>query len=234
MSFMRSEEVKIQEILNQIDADPDLADHPLAKEFRWLAGRYFRLGRQLNKVIRIGDQLQGELRSMNEALEKAALTDALTGLPNRRAMNERLQAEAKQAERNGQTFAVIMGDIDRFKRVNDTYGHEVGDDVLRAVAATLPASLRGYDSCSRWGGEEFLILLPNTDQQGGLQTAERMRESIEALDIPMEDGTKIPVTISLGLALGHGPADLDHALIQADEALYEAKKAGRNRVACAP
>jgi diguanylate cyclase (GGDEF)-like protein len=153
-----------------------------------------------------------------------ARTDALTGLANRRAMEEHLEQLAAQAGRQGQKLVALMVDLDHFKTINDRHGHEGGDVVLRQVAQGLRNALRAGDIAGRWGGEEFLILLPNTDDVGGLIVAERIRHAI-IQDDSLSPG--IPVTASIGLAVLDG--DTGALLRDADRALYEAKAAGRNR-----
>ncbi|MDQ3756721.1 MAG: GGDEF domain-containing protein [Actinomycetota bacterium] len=162
------------------------------------------------------------------AASSAARTDALTGLANRRAMEEHLARLAAQAMRHGHELVALAIDLDHFKSINDRFGHEGGDLALSHVAGRLQAALRAPDIAGRWGGEEFLVLLPDTDQTGGLIVAERIREAI-AMDCGASP--RISVTASIGLAVLDGdPARL---LRNADSALYEAKISGRNRVVAA-
>jgi diguanylate cyclase (GGDEF)-like protein len=159
-----------------------------------------------------------------------AANDDLTGLLNRRAMNDLLDHECRRSERTGTPFSIALLDIDHFKKINDSYGHTAGDAALRRFAETIRKSLRAADSLARWGGEEFLLLLPDTDSR---QTAElcqkRIVERIAALKITNEEVT-FGLTVSVGVSQHHiGEA---HALTleRADRALYAAKEAGRNRV----
>lgn len=182
-----------------------------------------------------------ELASANQTLLQYAERDHLTDLFNRRYMDERLNYEIARAQREGTSFAICMADIDFFKRYNDTYGHLAGDRVLRAVADALKGSLRPGDCVSRYGGEEFLIMLPNTGARGARMVAERLRERVMELDI--ENKTS-PIggalTISLGVMTWDSPlfvcsiqsiADIGAELISnSDAALYQAKQQGRNRV----
>ena len=140
---METEKELIVQRLRELEAEPAYRDHPLLEELRWLAGRYYKLERQVRKVARIGDLLQDLLRETNQVFEHASLTDALTGLPNRRAMEEHLQAEVNRAEREGSVLAVCMADVDHFKQINDTYGHDVGDTALRSLANWLQVGLGG-------------------------------------------------------------------------------------------
>jgi diguanylate cyclase (GGDEF)-like protein len=168
-----------------------------------------------------------ELAQANHELQILARRDALTGLGNRLATRERLREEYLRSQRTGQACSVVMLDVDYFKKVNDTYGHAVGDDVLRTVAATVVSSLRGSDFAGRFGGEEFLLLLADTPLDKAMGVAEKIRAAVQAQHQP-EVGH---VTISLGVALlDVADADEDMAVQRADERLYRAKAAGRNRV----
>ena len=159
----------------------------------------------------------------------AALTDPLTGVNNRTAMNSALIRETELARRHGNALSLIAADIDHFKRINDTYGHLAGDYVLKSVAEALNDCTRRTDIVFRSGGEEFLVLLSNTGKQGALLLAERIRSTIEACDLAYSDH-RIAATISLGVAC-YGKGDNSESLFEkADTALYAAKAAGRNCV----
>ena len=149
---------------------------------------------------------------------------------NRRYFYEAARAELARFCRHGSAVSVIMLDIDHFKKVNDTYGHTVGDQVLRHVAGQLRAQLRNVDILARYGGEEFIILLPETNGELACQVAERLRLCTATTPLSHEAAT-IPITISLGIAseTSEAPQDLEQLLNHADEALYVAKQAGRNR-----
>lgn len=173
-----------------------------------------------------------ELMALKEKLEVYANRDSLTGLLNRRGMNERIEIEVARFVRNKNPFILIMGDIDHFKKVNDTYGHEAGDHVLVEISKILMRSLRRQDSIARWGGEEFLILLPETDIDGGLAVTEKFRKEVEAENFSFEKN-RVSFTISFGLCVyNNREIDIDQCLKQADDYLYQAKKAGRNRIFC--
>ena len=172
------------------------------------------------------------LKRAERELRQLAITDGLTQLANRRHFDERIHEEAERCQRYGRLLVLLMLDIDHFKQVNDTYGHPAGDLVLRRVADICRESTRGLDLVARFGGEEFAILLPETDVAGALQLAERIREDVQATPMLYGDRT-IRVTVSCGLAqLGQGDSDARQLLKDADAALYEAKKGGRNRVIC--
>ncbi|HLX22648.1 MAG TPA: tetratricopeptide repeat-containing diguanylate cyclase, partial [Usitatibacter sp.] len=175
-------------------------------------------------------------------MRKLAATDPLTGLANRRQFFALAEAEVNRARRYGGPLGLIMGDIDKFKRINDTRGHPAGDAVLMAVALSLASEARPNDVIARLGGEEFAVLLPGTDAASALTVAERLRAKVEALVVTWE-GKRIAVTISLGCASADPSASASpestlaffEALVRsADEALYAAKAAGRNRCVVTP
>nr|WP_232835705.1 GGDEF domain-containing protein [Actinocorallia populi] len=170
---------------------------------------------------------------MHQQLQAAARTDAKTGLLNAGAWQREADIELSRAERSHEALAILLLDIDYFKRVNDTHGHLVGDQVLASVAGTLCLQLRDYDIVGRFGGEEFAVLLPGADTVEACRVAERLRARVRRLAVPTED-TTVSVTISIGVALyrTHGQ-DLIELLASADLALYRAKQSGRDRV-CLP
>jgi two-component system cell cycle response regulator len=174
--------------------------------------------------------LREELARRNAELEELAKTDVLTGLANRRHAQGALQATIASARRHGRDVSVVLLDIDRFKAVNDALGHAAGDEVLRHVAGVLAHELRAEDLASRWGGEEFLILLPDVPATGAATTAERLRAAVAAA--PGAAGAP-QVTASFGWATWDGEESVEALVARADDALYVAKGAGRNRVAAA-
>jgi diguanylate cyclase (GGDEF)-like protein len=163
-------------------------------------------------------------------VERQALADDLTGLANRRRCEEALSAELARAERFGTSLTVAFADLDEFKAVNDRHGHPCGDLVLREFAAVLRATVREADVAGRWGGEEFLLLLPGTDAAGGAQLAERIRVKLASRVVLAPDGTAVGVTCSFGLASYPALEGAGALLAAADEALYRAKRNGKNRV----
>lgn len=174
-------------------------------------------------------QTMAELAVANRRLANAALTDLLTGLPNRRAAMDQLQQVWSTADRANQPLSVMVIDVDHFKQINDTYGHAAGDMVLREAAEVLRVSARRGDSVCRIGGEEFLVICPNTDIKSALQSAERLRATLAAHRIDIGQSPHY-ITISVGVASRHAKtADIDALVSLADQALYAAKQAGRNR-----
>ncbi len=173
-----------------------------------------------------------EIEARNAALltqlERQAMSDALTELPNRRAFEAEAMRIAARAKRNNTPVTVGLADIDHFKRVNDQYGHPVGDEVLRAVSAVLVQAARSADYVARIGGEEFGLLFPDATLDSARSVAERMRQAVESCRIMTAQGQELRATISIGLA-SYG-SSLSEGLSRADTALYEAKNDGRNRV----
>jgi two-component system, cell cycle response regulator len=175
--------------------------------------------------------LQDQLRQRNAELDLISRTDPLTGMPNRRHLQEHLVSMGSVARRHGQHVGALMIDIDRFKSVNDTYGHDGGDRVLRAVAALVTATCRAEDLAGRWGGEEFLVVAPLTDTAGVAALGERIRQAAAAQPVTVDADRVAAVTVSIGAASTDG--DMDALVRAADAALYAAKEGGRNRVVTA-
>lgn len=174
-----------------------------------------------------------EHKNHQATLERLATTDHLTGLLNRRAFLDATEREIRRAHRYGQPLALIMLDVDHFKRINDGHGHPAGDEVLRRIAATCRGMLRDGDLMGRLGGEEFAITLVQPPLQVATAVAERLRKAVSELDIEF-GGERLAVTISLGIAeVGEGITSLDHLVSKADACLYTAKREGRNRACVA-
>jgi diguanylate cyclase (GGDEF)-like protein len=200
----------------------------------WREGRAFApRERELFHYLAGQAALSVENIGLHEIVERQAITDELTGLSNRRRFQETISAEVERSRRFGQDLGLVLLDIDDFKAVNDTYGHQQGDLVLREIAAVLRDSSREIDEPARYGGEELAVILPGTGLDGSYELAERVREGIEALRLPIlgdEDAEPLRVTASLGVASLPASGDDMRALVAAaDEALYQAKRAGKNR-----
>ncbi|MEH6565860.1 MAG: biofilm regulation diguanylate cyclase SiaD [Halopseudomonas sp.] len=185
--------------------------------------------RQLEKVARISDRYQNMMRDLNEALREASTHDALTGLANRRLLVERLKKETERHSRYRRPFSIAMLDVDHFKTINDQYGHELGDSALTEIARAMDAEVREQDVCGRWGGEEFLILMPETDVAAATRVMERVRSAIESLTIRAQVDT-VTVTISIGIAEYQPGESYSTTINHADHALLVAKRGGRNQL----
>jgi two-component system chemotaxis response regulator CheY len=176
-------------------------------------------------------RLEEQLTRAHHQMEVLAMQDALTGLFNRRAIEEHARAELELAGRKGRPLGIILLDIDHFKAINDRHGHTVGDDTLRHLAQTLANNLRPYDRIGRWGGEEFVVILPETNIAETIKVAERLRVTTAETNVVLEDGQLIELQISLGVACASDPyPPLIKLMEAADKALYQAKQTGRNRV----
>jgi diguanylate cyclase (GGDEF)-like protein len=167
---------------------------------------------------------------LHRIVERQALIDGLTGLANRRQCEETLDDELARIERFGGSLAVVVADLDWFKDINDRHGHPAGDAVLREFAVLLQDTVRDVDLAGRWGGEEFVLVLPGTDLIGGAQLAERIRSALAGQIVLAVDGTPIPVTASFGVAATPPARTASELFAAADAALYQAKRAGKNRV----
>jgi diguanylate cyclase (GGDEF)-like protein len=174
-----------------------------------------------------------ELKTAETKLVEMATQDFLTGLLNRRETFRRLDEELQRFRRLATPFSVLLLDLDHFKQVNDVHGHSAGDLVLQAVAAALRQGVRPYDLCCRYGGEEFLVILPETALEDAAGIAERLRRDIENLKITAAKETALQITASIGAAALLGHETIDQLIARADEAMYNAKSTGRNRVCLA-
>ncbi|QSX37846.1 GGDEF domain-containing protein [Shewanella sedimentimangrovi] len=207
-------------------------------EVDYLDGRWFLMSEQTdamgNMLLQIKDitkQKQSE-QHLQAALYKyhvMALTDELTGVANRRAIQDSVSAELARCSRIGAAMTILLVDLDHFKRVNDTYGHHIGDLALKHCAEVMKASLRPFDMIGRLGGEEFVVFLGNTDSQDARVIAERIRAQIQSLPL-QTPGREIALSVSIGVSTQHHNPTFESLYLEADQALYEAKSQGRNRV----
>ncbi|EDY39179.1 diguanylate cyclase [Cyanobium sp. PCC 7001] len=192
-----------------------------------LSRRYDRQVRSLTRNVRQVDQHLEAMEQRNDALQLSATHDILTGVPNRRLISERCRAEDARTTRYGSTYSLALIDVDNFKRINDSYGHTTGDQVLVELAAVLKSCVREFDLCARWGGEEFLALFVDT----GLETAEIIAQRILDMvrHLRVKAGSEeLSLTVSIGVAQ-HAPSELyTNTFARADQALYEAKHSGRD------
>jgi diguanylate cyclase (GGDEF)-like protein len=171
-----------------------------------------------------------ERKFMENELKRLAATDPLTGADNRRSFLEKAAYELLRSQRYEHAFALLMLDVDHFKSVNDTYGHKWGDQVLKAIVAKSLKTLRDTDLFGRIGGEEFAIILPESEAEAALEVGERLRQALSEISISSDKGS-IKITVSIGLAMMEAGNDTLEAILErADAALYKAKQAGRNKL----
>jgi diguanylate cyclase (GGDEF)-like protein len=210
----------------------------IARPIRYLSRAAEELGRGRFDIKEMDADYTDEIGELARSfylmagkLEKEVCHDALTGLSARNVFKIRLVEECSRSLRYNCPLAVLMLDVDHFKKVNDTYGHGVGDEVLQHIAATLSGQTRGGDCLARYGGEEFVLLLPETERQGALHVAEKIRSRVESDFFRLPDGGRITLTVSIGIALfPEDTGDFTSLLDLADQAMYKAKKMGRNSV----
>ena len=183
-------------------------------------------------VLTMAQELEtfiNRLQDEKNRFEELAYKDPLTDLDNRRSFTEKAKTMVEYARRYGEPLSVLMIDIDDFKRVNDTYGHDVGDRLLKALADVIRRSIRSSDTAARFGGEEFVVLLPRTDEEGAKTVADRIRNSFKEVSVDA-DGERVRTTVSIGVATWRGEGSVEEVIKKADEALYEAKRTGKDRV----
>ena len=188
-----------------------------------------QLGQKMNEMLQRLQNSQDKLLAIQERLRYEATHDNLTGIWNRGAAMQLLDQELDRSSREGSSVAVIMFDADHFKRINDHFGHAIGDRALLAIAAAITQKLRSFDSCCRYGGEEFLVIAPNCDVQQGEQLASRILESVRTTPIVVPEHS-FCITMSAGVTAGRAPIKAEDLIIVADRALYRAKDNGRDRV----
>jgi diguanylate cyclase (GGDEF)-like protein len=195
-------------------------------EMRYHAAQLHALSARQAHTLEQLKNYQRQLEEANARLEERSLTDKLTGVANRAGFDQRLHEEIERCKRYGSQLSLLMLDMDHFKHYNDTYGHLAGDEALTAASRTMQEVCRPVDVIARYGGEEFAVILPTTDRDGAIHTAERLRQAIAAT--PLGTGS---ITVSIGISTLDSTGKPPRQLIQeADEALYEAKGSGRNRV----
>ncbi|WKE64803.1 diguanylate cyclase [Gallaecimonas kandeliae] len=192
---------------------------------------HVRLPHELVNVAAAFNQMTQQILEQERALARAAATDGLTGLYNRREFDRLLAEELQRSQRYGKPFSLIICDIDHFKDFNDSHGHQAGDQALRTLAKTLQDNVREVDKACRLGGEEFVVILPEGDQEAVRQTAERLRKAVEEQEILLDGGVSARITISLGVASHPDQGNSAETLLWcADTALYQSKEQGRNKV----
>lgn len=174
------------------------------------------------------------MRQRLEELQEMAMHDSLTGIANRRFVEINLAARLEELKRYDFPFSLMFADIDHFKAVNDRHGHVIGDRILKIVSTTLANSLRSFDIIGRWGGEEFILLLINVKPHDLVNLAERFRKLVERLELTLENGETMSVTVSIGATLARCEDTTSSLIDRADKLMYESKQTGRNRVSVEP
>lgn len=229
--------------IKEIGRGDSVSKEELLSGYLELGKAYDTLLKKTLKMTKIGDATQKKLLTANEKIEKQkvelskaydkmealARTDPLTGLSNRRDFLEKLQFEVNRFERTQTPFSIILCDIDDFKQVNDRYGHDSGDYVLAGIADIMKSTVRKQDIVGRWGGEEFILLLPDARLDGGKRAAESIRENIESESFHINNKV-FSVTMTFGVSQYDGTMDMVDCVKRADEALYSGKGIGKNRV----
>lgn len=190
--------------------------------------------KELNNRVNASANEINELRKALDDSRRDALTDSLTGIANRKCFDQEIYAAAQESPQSGQPLSLILADLDHFKSFNDTYGHQLGDQVLRLVGKALFDSVKGKDTAARYGGEEFAIILPDTTSGGATAVAENIRKTVASKRLKKKgSGDALgAVTMSLGVTSYHNGEEISDFIERADQALYMAKKLGRNRVIC--
>lgn len=202
--------------------------HPLLAELERVHLQYQRLERKLNKITRIGDLMQAQIMDLNTELKMRATTDPLTGLLNRAGLYPRLDELEKKLTLHGQAFGILILDLDYFKEVNDLYGHLKGDQLLVAVANILQSITSTDDISVRWGGEEFLVLLPSSSEHEMISMAESIMRAVRSLRLSGAEDRNL--TTSIGAYFCDMPEEVENCIRKADLALYSAKSQGRNQL----
>jgi diguanylate cyclase len=219
------------QFLTNVNSLADLIDF-LVEETSRIAGRSERLGQDLKQSAEKIDALERTLKDVR----REATTDALTGIANRRYFDMSLRTLSGEAMNSGDHLSLLLIDIDHFKKVNDTWGHATGDEVLQLVAATISQSVKGQDCAARYGGEEFAVILPGTSIEGAIRVGDNIRTALaRRLFVPTTSSEAVcTVTVSVGVACYDPGEPLVEWIQRADAGLYEAKKTGRNRVIAMP
>lgn len=228
---------------SELKNNPPQTMDELLNEFLKLGNEYTKLLRQVIKITRIGDtnqkklllakeqieHQQAELGVAYKKMETLARTDSLTGLSNRRDFYDKFQNEINRFERNGKPFSIVLADIDNFKCINDQYGHDCGDFILEKMSQIMKSMIRKHDILARWGGEEFIMLLPESALAGGIRAAEEIRMHIENESFDYDE-KNLKITITFGISEYDGMLSMDDCIKKADEALYDGKTRGKNCV----
>ena len=203
-------------------------DNPLMIEYRLLYEEYCAVKHRMLVLEKEAQGLKTQLIEMDRSLDLATRIDPMTGLANRRDIMEKMERELSRSERHGRTFSVMLVDLDDFRRVNEKYGYNDGDDVLVEVSRVLMGCVRNEDVCARWGGEEFLFLLTETNLDGGVTLARKIIDSISMTEFKA-NRPGIRITASIGLCEYQAGQSISECVFRADQALRRAKQNGKNR-----
>ncbi|MBL0224433.1 MAG: GGDEF domain-containing protein [Geobacteraceae bacterium] len=216
------------ERFQKVIADIHNADNKLLEEFTHLSECYNMMRMQVNKLSIENEQLKTELVNMVRSLDLASRVDGMTGLANRRDIMEKIDREATRSQRHQRPFTILLINVDEFKKVNDTYTYYSGDDVLVEFARVLRSCVRNEDICARWGGDEFLILLPETDSENSLPVANKVLEATCMTEFKANK-PGIRITVSIGVCEHKPSQTVQETISRVHQALLLAKKGGRNR-----
>lgn len=221
-----------QDKLNRIISISDGYHELIRANNEDLSRAHLKQAKRLRKLAKISDFYQNNLHELSSKMEQAALVDILTGLYNRRYLITRLERYESLAARKENTFSLAILDLDYFKTINDQYSHSIGDQTLKEIGKVILSSIRETDLCGRWGGEEFLIVYPDTDLQTAEAITKRLLDNISLLEIQLIENNKIPhITASAGISIYHPHESYTATIERADLALYQAKNNGRNTTA---
>lgn len=227
-SLFIDEEEHLSEALKLLEKQED-DSIDWTRAYQDLVTRYAKLLQHTSKLVKISDHTQKNLQSANSKIQKMADTENLTGLPNRRGSLKLIENEISKSLSYETSLALFILDIDFFKAVNDSWGHATGDLVLKQLAKEMRENLRNQDILGRWGGEEFILILSDTNLKGAKILSEKIRKNIEKFFVK-SGKNKISVTVSMGGTIFNHGVNLDKNLEYADLALYKSKKNGRNRI----
>jgi diguanylate cyclase len=209
------------------------AGNPLFPEFTRLYEEYKKIARKADDMTKENQRIKIQLVEMSRSLDLTTRIDVMTGLANRRDILGKIEQEFSRAHRHQRTFSVILADIDGFKRINDNYGFNAGDELLVEIANVLRGSVRSEDICARWGGEEFLFLLPETGIEGAESVAQKIHQSVSMTEFRVNK-PGIRVTISLGVSEYNQGQTTFECIANVERALQMAKQSGKNRYCVAP
>jgi diguanylate cyclase len=214
--------------IRKIIEDRQHADNILLEEFTRLSDCYKKLQQRMNRIGAENEQLRTELVNMVRSLDLASRIDGMTGLANRRDIMEKIDRETSRSHRHQKPFTILLVNIDDFKKVNDTHGYNTGDDVLVEIARVLRSCVRNEDICARWGGEEFLILLPETGSGNSLPVANKILEAMSRTEFKANK-PGIHVTVSIGVCEHNPSQTVQECIARVNQALLQAKRGGKNR-----